>query len=205
MSYSKTVFFLALIMFTACVVIVACSSGDDDDDDDDAVDDDATDDDTGDDDTSGDDDVSGDTWTDSSSGLTWSVTPSSDWMTWEEAISYCENLSLGGHDDWRLPTISELRSLIRGCDATVTGGVCAVTDGCTDSGCWNDPCAGCAEGQGPGLDGAYWPNEMSGNIGWHWSSSAVTDDGTLAWAVNFYSGYVGSDYTDVENPAWCAR
>lgn len=30
----------------------------------------------------------------------------------EEAFDYCENLSYGGHDDWRLPTILELHSIV---------------------------------------------------------------------------------------------
>lgn len=29
--------------------------------------------------------------------------------SWQEAESYCENLDLGGRDDWRLPTTEELK------------------------------------------------------------------------------------------------
>ncbi len=31
--------------------------------------------------------------------------------TWTEAISYCENLNLGNHSDWRLPNVNELLSI----------------------------------------------------------------------------------------------
>jgi uncharacterized protein YjdB len=33
---------------------------------------------------------------------------------WENAITYCEGLMLGGHDDWRLPNVKELESLLYG-------------------------------------------------------------------------------------------
>jgi len=190
------VFWFAIFAVIALVVGLGavCGGGGDDDDaaDDDAGDDDDTDDDAGDDD-AGDDDVSGGTWTDSVSGLTWQIVPTGgDWLDLPSAESNCEILILGGFSDWRLPTISELRSLIRGCDATMTGGACGVTDGClSDAECWNDSCAGCEYLAGPGLGGAYWPVEMTGEIDdFYWSSSPVTDYEGYEWCVNFSSGYI---------------
>lgn len=48
---------------------------------------------------------------DNLTGLVWQKAPNPDTLTWENALSYAENLSLGGYSDWRLPNIKELQSL----------------------------------------------------------------------------------------------
>ena len=51
------------------------------------------------------------TVTDTHTGLMWQQETPDILLTWEQALSYCENLSLAGFTDWRLPTIEELRSI----------------------------------------------------------------------------------------------
>lgn len=50
--------------------------------------------------------------TDRASGLQWQRDDSGAGMNWADALAYCENLSLGGYDDWRLPNVKELQSIV---------------------------------------------------------------------------------------------
>jgi len=50
------------------------------------------------------------TVTDNNTGLIWQQGEGGQ-KTWEDAISYCEGLSLAGYTDWRLPNIKELESI----------------------------------------------------------------------------------------------
>ena len=122
---------------------------------------------------------------DSSSGLTWSARASTSYP-WQNAVDYCNSYSEGGLSGWHLPTISELRTLIKNCSGTVTGGSCGVTDSCLSSSCQDGSCYSCDNYE----DGRY---SKFGEIGWFWSSSTVSDYTDLAWFVGFYGGYVSGD------------
>ncbi len=51
------------------------------------------------------------TVTDNNTGLMWQEVPSSDNFSWDDAVSYCDDLVLAGNDDWRMPTLKELFSI----------------------------------------------------------------------------------------------
>jgi formylglycine-generating enzyme required for sulfatase activity len=113
-------------------------------------------------------------------------------MDWSGAVDYCDSMGLGGLD-WRLPTIDELRSLVRGCAATVTGGACGVTEDCLYGSCMNTECNGCGAGGGPGYGGCYWDSGLQGLCSFYWTSSSLSDNSMSAWAVTFDGAYVNSN------------
>jgi hypothetical protein len=62
------------------------------------------------------------TVTDNCTGLMWqkdTADTNDDWqideydrLAWRDALAYCEELSFVGHDDWRLPNVRELQSIV---------------------------------------------------------------------------------------------
>ena len=52
------------------------------------------------------------TVTDAATGLTWQQADNGAGVTWEDALALCEELDLGGDDDWRLPGAKELQSIV---------------------------------------------------------------------------------------------
>lgn len=51
------------------------------------------------------------TITDNLTQLVWQKTPNPNVVTWEQALTYAEGLTIGTTSDWRLPNIKELQSL----------------------------------------------------------------------------------------------
>lgn len=43
--------------------------------------------------------------------LEWALDANGENIKWPEAVAYCADLELGGHSDWRLPTLEELENL----------------------------------------------------------------------------------------------
>ena len=53
------------------------------------------------------------TVTDNCTGLMWQQEAADDDpRDWRQALDYCENLEFAGHDDWRLPNVRELQSIV---------------------------------------------------------------------------------------------
>ena len=131
--------------------------------------------------------------------LQWSEKSSQKTMNWSDALEYCQNLNEGGHKDWRLPTISELRTLIKDCSTTQTGGKCGVTDSCLSwSECDKNTCYGCAP------LGSYSLYSKLGDTRL-WSSSLRSDSAGKAWHVTFMDGAVGSNPVDKLFHVRCVR
>jgi hypothetical protein len=145
------------------------------------------------------------TWLDPSTNFVWQKWPPAEAKSWQSAVDYCTGLTLGGMTGWRLPTISELRTIIRGCPATQTGGDCGVVDpGCLGPTCRTGACEGCEGGKGP-ANGCYWDLSLAGSCGWFWSSSPYDGGANSAWPIGFDYGRVLNNYKASSYDVRCVR
>ena len=121
-------------------------------------------------------------------------------MSWNDAVSYCENLEEGGYDDWRLPDINELRTVIQNCEATQTGGTCAVSDPNHLSYSEGDGCSCEAV-----YDTAGYYSRLGDGDFTLWSSSVMTDMDSYAWYAGFLQANVTYNYKSNSRNVRCVR
>lgn len=112
-------------------------------------------------------------------------------MNWNDALNTAMSFSYTGHNDWRVPTVDELDTLVqcsagRAPSARPNGEYVRDTDGS----CLGD------NYQTPTINISAFPNTPGSWYG-YWSSSPNASNSGYAWAVGFGSGYVGySDKND---------
>ena len=103
------------------------------------------------------------TWTDPATGLMWTKKDNGSNVDWNQAVAFCQNLSLGGYSGWRLPTTDELEAIY---DPSVE-----------------------IPGHWPNGQAATW--HVKGNLmlssGWQWTSSGGRPSGK-AWYFSFGTG-----------------
>jgi Protein of unknown function (DUF1566) len=51
-------------------------------------------------------------WQDPATGKVWANADNGSGVSWSQAVRYCRTSSLGGHHDWKLPTIEDLQQLV---------------------------------------------------------------------------------------------
>jgi hypothetical protein len=103
------------------------------------------------------------TITDNVTGLVWQKEDDNSIRTWDMASAYCDNLTLGGYTDWRMPTINELM-------------------GIEDySGSW-----------GAAIDLTFFPHTIHWSMSQYWSATAFANNAGNAWDVVFDDSIPGA-------------
>ncbi len=108
--------------------------------------------------------VSADEAQDNYTGLIWQRDGNaSGALGWDQAVTYCAGLSLGGHDDWRLPSVRELATLV---DENLVA---------------------------PSINRTMFSNTHYGarSENWYWASHRQRGSSTASWGLNFDDGFTG--------------
>ena len=120
---------------------------------------------------------SGEVVTDSTTGLEWQDNNDANetQRTWQEAIDYCEALTLECHNDWRLPNINELKSIVD------------------------------RSKREPAIKGDAFRYIGTNDSYRYWSSSSIVGTEEAMWFVYFDKGNVYSHYKDYNSYVRCVR
>jgi hypothetical protein len=102
---------------------------------------------------------------DGDTGLLWKQSSESGRYTFDTAKAQCEALSFAGHDDWRVPSLTELQTLVDETVVPADNGDAATTGR---------------------IDLTKFPDTPGEP---YWTSSAYAGDPKMAWFVDFRPGY----------------
>jgi hypothetical protein len=127
------------------------------------------------------------TITDQATGLMWMQADNGTGVLWEDALSYAEGLDFAGHDDWRLPNVKELQSIVDYSRSPMTTGSPAI-----------DPlfdCTAIVAEDGVTDYGFYW----SGTTHANWSTSPGSAGAYVSFgrAMGYFGPVGGEDWVDV--------
>lgn len=145
--------------------------------------------------------------------LIWQHPPLDGMLPFMEALDYCRKLEWGGQKGWRLPTITELRTLLRRCPTTISEGECRVHDPkcLSPETCFSLECRGC-----PTLSSEKNPNPcyLPDSMNWPglgcrriWSASLLPSgaEKPSAYTISFLYGSLGYDLLTDPAGVRCVR
>lgn len=126
-------------------------------------------------------------------------------INWVDSMAYCSGLDEDGATDWYMPNVDEVRTIIKGCESTATGGACTIVDGSPDT-MYSEACDGCGLFAGP-ADSCYWPDHFSGLCPasmWLWTSSESVDPG-FPFFFDPSAGRLGRTFDTLSMGVRCVR
>ena len=114
-------------------------------------------------------------------------------MTFEEAVKYCGNLEENGFDDWRLPSLFEIRTLENACLEEENSDFCTVTDSCEWDNCENEFCGKCLK------------YDESVGYGTFWTQTANSGGKVATFTINSEKIEENQSFKSDRHPVKCVR
>jgi len=127
-------------------------------------------------------------WYDDDTGLCWQKFVYDQEMNYQSALEHCTNNDTNGYEDWRIPNIDELRTIVDGCEKTefldLAPEVNCPVHHNSDYSDWNINCEGCNVFEGNGDSNCYLKDDLENCFNNMWSSSntGIIDSN---WYINF--------------------